>query len=257
MLPTQMINPILAPTQPIVRRVANDTDVGIVVKYVGSQASATVTVSSAGDITFKHGDAGSEAVDSTIDSGGDDPGVIDVSDSNADTMGEVVDLINASANWEAYLKDALRAHNSNNSTGSLLALSETTMTPNETETDLVMDTSKMLTLSIRVGSRDQVNGTEENSAAMVTRIISKNTFGSGTNKIQVYKVDELKKTETKIFERDGAATTVEQDITDLIDSLGAGGIAVGKTGEHLLVRMIGSAACSGYLQEVGSVTRGA
>ena len=43
---------------------------------------------------------------------------------------------------------------------------------------------------------------------------------------------------------------------DLIDSLGAGGLAVQKTGEHLLVRMIGSAACTGYLQEVGSVARG-
>jgi len=252
----QMTNPILSPRQPIVRRVADDTDVGIVVMYVGDEASATITVSAGGDITFQHGDLASEAVDDTIDSGGDDSGVIDVSDSNADTMGEVVDLINASANWSAYLKDALRADSSNNSTGSIKELAEVTVVPNVTETDLVMDTSKMLTLSIRVGSRDQVNGTEEHSAAEVTRVISKNTFGSGTSKIQVYKVNELKKEETKIFERDGAATTVEQDITDLINSVGGGGIAVGKTGEHLIVRMIGSAACTGHLQEVGSVARG-
>ena len=92
------------------RTVSDDGDIGLVVRYVGSQASATVEVAAtSGDITFKHGDLGSEAVDSTIDSGGDDPGVIDVSDANANTMGEVVDLINASPNWEAYLVDCLRA----------------------------------------------------------------------------------------------------------------------------------------------------
>lgn len=250
------INPILSPKQAVSINRVDDAPVGIVVMYVGSEASATVTVSSAGDITFKHGDAAAEAVDATIDSGGDDSGVIDVSDSNADTFGEVVDLINASANWKAYIKDAIRADNANNSTGSLLARAETTLTPNVTETPLYVDTSKMLNLSIRIGSRTKVNGVEEHSAAEVTRIISKNTYGSGTSTIQVYEVDEAAKTETKIFEKAGAATTVEQDL-DFVGQGNDGKVAVSKTGMHLVVRMVGSVACTGYLQANGAVARGA
>ncbi|MFA5151866.1 MAG: hypothetical protein WC554_04815, partial [Clostridia bacterium] len=174
------INPILSPKQSVSRHVVDDAPVSLVVMYVGDEASATVTVAS-GDITFKHGDAGSEAVDDTIDSGGDDAGVIDVSDANANTLGEVVDLINASANWKAYLKDALRADDSSG----LLARSETTLVPNVTETPLYSDTSTDLRLSIRIGSRTKINGTEEHSAAELLRVISTNTYGSGTSLVQV------------------------------------------------------------------------
>lgn len=244
------INPILSPKQSVARNVIDDASVPLVVMYKGSEVSATVTVAT-GDITFKHGATGAEAVDSTIDSGGDDEGVIDVSDANANTLGEIVDLINASANWKAYIKDGLRAD-----TGAgLLARSETTLVPKVTQTPLYSDTSTDLRLSIRVGSRTSVNGTEENSAAEVTNIVSKNTFGSGTNLIQIYEVDELLKSETKIFEKSGAATTVEQDFNLVAE--GVGSIAVSRTGMHLLVRMIGSAALTGYMSVVGKVARGA
>jgi hypothetical protein len=245
------LNPILNPKQSVARNVADDAPVSLVVMYVGSSASATVTVAG-GDITFKQGTLGAEAVDPTIDSGNpSDPGVIDISETNSNTLGEVVDMINASANWKAYLKDGLRADTS----AGLLARSETTLVPNVTETPLYSDTSTDLRLSVRVGSRTKINGTEENSAAEVTQIISKNTFGSGTSLIQVYEVDEVAKTETKIFEKAGAATTVEQTIAMVQD--GVGSIAVSRTGMHLLVRMIGSAACTGYMSVVGKVARGA
>jgi len=245
-----MINPILAPKQTVSRHVVDDGPVSLVIMYIGSQVSATVTVAS-GDITFKHGAAAAEAVDATIDSGGDDDGVIDVSDTTADTLGEVVDLINGSANWKAYIKDGIRA----DASAGLLARSETTLTPNVTETPLYSDTSTDLELSIRIGSRTKVNGTEENSAAELLRVISTNTFGSGTSLIQVYEVDEIKKTETKIFEAAGNATTIKQDL-DLIKD-GVGGLAVSRTGMHLVVRMKGSAACTGKITAIGQVARGA
>lgn len=97
-----------------------DVGPGLIVQYIGSEASGTVEVSSAGDITFKHGDLASEAVDATIDSGGDDDGVIDVSDTNADTAKEVEDLINASPNWRARLTGFLPDDNMNSSTGTLI-----------------------------------------------------------------------------------------------------------------------------------------
>jgi len=243
------INPILSPKQSVARIAADDAPVSLVIMYVGDEASATITVST--DLTFQHGAAGAEAVDGTIDSGGDDAGVIDISDANANTLGEVADLINASPNWKAYLKDAIRA----DSSAGLLARSETTITPNVTETPLYSDTSTDLRLSLRIGSRTKVNGTEEHSAAEITNIVSTNTFGSGTSLIQIYKVDELRKTEEKIYERAGGATTVEQDLAFVKD--GVGSIAVGRTGEHLVVRMIGSAALTGRLQAIGKVARGA
>lgn len=248
------LNEILKGAQPESRHVIDDAPEGLVIMYVGEEASATVTVSAAGDITFKHGDLSSEAVDDTIDSGGDAAGIIDVSDTNADTMGEVVDLINASANWKAYLKDALRADSANASTGSLLARSETTLVPQVTQTPLYLDTSKVLNLSARIGSRTSVNGTEENSAALVDFIACTNTFGSGTNLIQIYEVDEIAKTETKLMEVAGGATTVEDKPLGDQNNIT---YATKRTGRHLLARMIGSAACTGKLAVNGKVSRGA
>lgn len=249
-----MQNAILYPKQPFAKLVVDDTDVALKVRYVGSQASATITVSSSGDITFKHGAVGAEAVDPTIDSGGDDDGVIDVSDTNANTYGKVVDLINASPNWEAYLVGGLRADNSNASTGSLLARTETTLVPKSTEVDLYQDTSKVLNMSIRVGKRSKITGSEEKAASEIIEIASTNTYGSGTSKIQIYEIDEIAKSETKIYEIAGGATTVEQ-IKDFVAN-GRGSLGVSKVGNHLIVRLIGSAACTGQLQVVGSTATG-
>lgn len=243
------INSILSPKQSVSRHVVDDAPVSLVIMYVGDEASATVTVST--DLTFKHGAAAAEAVDSTIDSGGDDAGVIDISDANANTLGEIVDLINVSANWKAYIKDGLRA----DAAAGLLARSETTLTPNVTETPLYSDTSSDLELTIRIGSRTSVNGTEEHSAAELLRVISTNTFSSGTNLIQIYEVDEVRKVETKILEMAGGATTAEQD-KNFIEQ-GVGGIAVSRTAMHLIVRMKGSAACTGKMTAIGKVERGA
>ncbi len=247
-------NPILFPKQPFAKLVADDGDVALKVRYVGSQASASVTVSSSGDITFKHGAVGALVVDPTINSGGDDPGVIDVSDATANTFGEVVDLINASANWEAYLVGALRSDNSNASAGSLLARTETTLTPKSTEVDLYNDTSKVLNLSVRVGVRTTVTGSEEKGAAEIFSIISTNTYASGTSIVKIYEVNEIDKSETLVYQKAGGATTVEQ--TQTFVSNGRGSLGVSKQGNHLVVRIVGSAACTGNMTVVGAVAKG-
>ena len=128
--------------------VNDDAPIALAIRYVGSEDSATVTVSS-GDITFQHGDLASEAVDGTIDSGANDDGVIDVSDANANTMGEVVDLINASANWEAKLVDDLRADAS--TSAKFLDVAEVTLTPFTELMVINSDTSGTLELSKACG----------------------------------------------------------------------------------------------------------
>ena len=240
------MNPILNPRTPVCKAIADDGDVAIKIKYVGAQPSYTITVSAAGDVTLKHGVSGAEAVDASVGVAG----VFDVS--TFDTFAKIVDNINGSANWKAYLVDVLRADSADASTGSLLTLSEARGAKNSTMS-LYKDTSKVLNLSVRVGSRTGVIGSEEVSAAEIYQIASLSTFGSGTNKIQVYEIDEVAKTETKVYETAGGATTVANEKTFVIN--GRGGLASSKTGTHLLVRMIGSAALTGTLSVLGAVAK--
>lgn len=131
--------PITAPAQiltdftswrpiPIIRT-ADDTDVKLLVKYVGTNASGgTVTVSAAGDITLAQGAVGSSTADATLKcpSGGSN-GVIDVSDASCNTLGEVINAINASSNWIAVPLDGLLSDDMNcGGSGCLKALSEAT-----------------------------------------------------------------------------------------------------------------------------------
>ena len=91
--------------------VADDVCKAIEILYVGASASGTVEVEAGGDILFKHGVLASEAADTSIklpNTTSGAAGTIDVSDATADTLGEVVDGINQSANWKARIVAGLR-----------------------------------------------------------------------------------------------------------------------------------------------------
>ena len=231
------------------RHAADDQDVGVLVKYIGAQASGTVTVTvTTGDITFKHGVLASEVVDPTIDSGGNDPGVIDVSDSNANSMGEVVDMINASANWTAKLVDCLRA---DLSTVAMLVTKSETQAKVTGGIKLYKDTSNCLNISLAI-DRSIFKGIEFDNALWINTIlsiISKITNASADTLIQIYSINRANKTEVKVYERLGGATTVEQ-------VLPASGVQMQLDSfrdDILLVRAIGT-ACAGCLTIVGKQT---
>jgi hypothetical protein len=232
---------------------ADDGDVALQVRYVGSEASATVTVDSSGDITFQHGDAAEEEVDTTVVAS---TGKIDTSGAAGDTFGEIVDVINASANWEARLIGSLRADASDDA---LLERSETTITAsgNSEGIPLYKDTSEALNLGIAIGpyaleSKKSTNGvwlsdtTIERYKSEIALITHKNTYATGTSVINVYDIDPINKVEILIFSYACAATTVEAT-KDLIGAA----IESLDVGHHLLVKMVGSAACTGYLGVVG------
>lgn len=108
-----------------------DDDVALIIRYVGSNTSGgTVTVAATtGDITFATGAVGSSAADDTLECpvSGALGGIIDVSNSACDTIGEVVDIINGSPNWRAVPINAMSADvidASNNGSGSLLDFAE-------------------------------------------------------------------------------------------------------------------------------------
>ena len=230
--------------------IVDDNDVAFVCRYIGDEASATVTIAS-GDITFQHGDLASESVDSTINSD-DDPGVIDVSDAGGDTMAEAVALINASANWEAVLVDALGGDAT--TTVMLLDVGETTLTPNTEFMVVNKDTSATLNLAklcsyrgLEVHKGVTVGAPfagDTNYYITLNKIISTNTFGSGTSIITVVDIDPVTLDEVTLYTRAGGATTVEQEIDFFTDF---GGLSALAKGHMLLVKMTGEAACTGEL----------
>lgn len=93
-----------------VSRVTDTADVKLLVRYVGTNASGgTVTVAGAdGNLTLSQGAVASSTGDATVKCpAGAAAGVIDVSDAACNTLGEVINIINASANWVAVPLDGL------------------------------------------------------------------------------------------------------------------------------------------------------
>lgn len=217
----------------------DDQPVAMIIKYIGAAAAATVEVEAGGDMLFK--------VDAVADpniklpTGGTD-GTIDVSDASADTLGEIVDHINAAADWEAVLVDSLRADSSDNKLLLLAAASAKVAAG----LNINSDTSEALFITASI-QNEGLPSLEESDGGFLNRafrIRSKNTFASGTNTIEITKA--VGNTEALIWTQAGGATTVE-DTIDFVDTVGIDGTLGGR----LVVRMIGSVAATGFLEVLG------
>jgi len=232
-------NEALAYNKGSLAAVTDDGDVALVVRYVGDEDSATITVAADGNITFKHGDAASEANDTSIGGDADSGATIDVSETTEDTLGEVADLINSSPNWKCYIKDALRTDSANDT---LLAMAEATISPNE-DKSLYKDTTVALNIARSISLQDNLGETDVSTVARVYGMTGVSTYASGTSKFQIYKITMDKygviTDETKIFEEATGATTVSADAT-----IGDDGIAPAdaELGYKLLARIVNSAA---------------
>lgn len=108
------------------RVVTEDGDILFIIKYIGPLQSGTVTVATT-NLTFKSGVQGSEAADTTLECPISGPlgGIFDFTNAACDTVGEVVDLINASTSWRAVPIDALRSDFTYSSSVKVKAVSET------------------------------------------------------------------------------------------------------------------------------------
>lgn len=104
---------------PLSGHVSSDTagSVAMLIKYIGSSASATtdVAVAAGGDMTFRVAGVASTTINSAAVCGAT-AGTLDLSTPAAtcDTLGEVVDVINATADWRAVLVAGLRSDSSDN-----------------------------------------------------------------------------------------------------------------------------------------------
>lgn len=259
----------LASITPFHHNATTQTVPAMIVQYIGSQASATVEVAAGGDVTFKHGAASSEAADATIKlpSGGSD-GVLDVSDTTADTFGEICDHINASANWRCILVGARRSDSTNNTLAALSATQAKVSTLSgpyrSAGVPLYLDeqvgfkvgfsiTNKRYT-GINAGSAnkggDQVDDGMQNE---LSYIAFKSTYGSGSSAFSVYIVNDSTNEEVLVASFAGGATTVAAEKDFFAD----GGINYkAPLGWRILVQLANSAAMTmTQLTGHGKVTR--
>lgn len=247
---------------------ADDTDVAILVKHLGSSAEAAgeVAVAAGGDITFT---ASTVAVDDfECPISGALGGVIDVSDAACDTIGEVVDIINGNCtgcvkgNWVAVILDGQRGDSSNNS---LLTISATGADAKgglelKWDTDTVGFTSSIAIVPVEArsiefylgglgSSRTLKSNPFANTQAQLLQANATSTYGSGTSIYYVRSIAVANaannglNTETAhpIYAEVGGATTANKLFGGTMGFGGYGGLW-GRKGEKLLARLVNSAA---------------
>lgn len=168
---------------------AVSTDVGILIKYVGtSPAGGVVTVAAAtGDITLETGTVGSATADLTTECpvSGALGGIIDVSDAACNTFGEVVDAINSSPNWRAVLVDALRSDASTSTNGILITRAATSASDNE-GVPLFKDTTEALNVSIALIPREARTDITAwlNNGSALAKSLNRNPFNESQTVLQ-------------------------------------------------------------------------
>ena len=178
---------------------------GLLVQYIGTNSlGGNVTVDGAtGDLTFTVGAVGASAADTSLECpvSGALGGVIDVSNAACNTIGEVVDIINGSADWVAVPISLLRADSSDNT---LFTLAETAATA-ATGLALQADQAVLFEASVAIlptemldirayynrvggGGKQLVQNPYNGWRGVFNKGIFTSTYGSGTSGLYVYSV---------------------------------------------------------------------
>ena len=230
---------------------AVSTDVGIYVRYVGGAAgTATVDVAAGGDLTFT--DTGAATATFECPVAAPLGGVIDVSNAACDTIGEVLDIINApGTGWIAVAAGMLRSDSSNDTLVTHAASDAKVVigVPLLKDTVVALDITNVV-LPGSDGGRElgignwmaspQAKGIVKNpfsDRATTLLYASENvTTGGAVGNFTVYCVHEdyeagAETVQTLYFEA-GAATTVTGIINEFVN---AGGLTC--TGGKMLVRI--------------------
>jgi hypothetical protein len=247
-----------SPGTPVGIAVADDTSIAALVRYVGSNSSATVAVAANGDLTFEVGGSAYTGFECPVS--GALGGIIDVSDAACNTLGEVIDTINGnctgcSSDFRAVLIDGLRTDSSNDS---LLTFGTTQVTrtdgyPLYFDTDTVIFAASYAILPNRTNiagflggpatGRKLLENPYNGQQAFLRWFEAKSTYGSGTSDLYVYSVKASNKpagaeTVTTLWGPEAmAATTVNKQFTYWQTNM-----LPGRKNEKLIVRVKNSAA---------------
>lgn len=249
--------------------VTEDGDTGIVCRYIGTSANGKIAVAAGGDLTFTDGDIGSEAATDTFECpvSGALGGIIDVSDSACNTIGEVVDIVNASSDWRCQPASMLRADSSNDT---LVTISATNATDPK-GLKLKVDSSVALFSTVVAAPAgwddfDKLNPGNNSTSfflhpwafqrAYISTASALSTYGSGTSLLSVISVDRTfgatgADTSTTVWPSTaGGATTVVKNFggcdtpaTGCDTAWGAGGLFC-PAGQQCMVRLTNDTALS-------------
>jgi hypothetical protein len=214
---------------------ADDTDVAILVRYIGTAQSGTAAVAAGGDLTFLSGAQGSEAAETAFECpvSGALGGIIDVSDAACDTIGEVVDTINGSCStcvkgvWAAVILDGLRSDSSNDTLATLSATRATTVDGLglKWDTDVFLSVTAALVppeyrtlkpyLAGNIGAYRLVANPFLNTKTITLKANATSTYASGSSTLNV--ISTLVKndyagseTNTTLYAEAGGATTANK-----------------------------------------------
>jgi hypothetical protein len=245
---------------------AADNDVWLIVKYIGPNASGKVAVSSAGDLTFTTGTVGGEAADTSFECPVSGPlgGVIDVSDTACDTVGEVVNSINSSPSWIAvpyasFLSDDINAGGS----GALLTIAATSASTAsglglKAETAVVLNHTAVLLPSAAstIGFYCGTSGCGYNTALRGNPFQGLKTFLAADNATATYSSGSVTWALSQVRPNYANKAAMAETVTTLWGGVAAAATTVNKTfvaltdntrlvsddGTKLVVRVTGTAA---------------
>jgi hypothetical protein len=241
---------------------AVSTDTAALVQYVGSQTSGLVAIAANGDLTFTQGALSSEVATTEFECpvSGALGGVIDVSDTACDTLGEVADVINNSTSWRFVLLDSMRADSSNDTLVTISATQAATTDGLALLHDAAVGfkaTRALLPRSMRtmpfyVDGRTSALKPKpfEGLQGALMRSIATSTYASGTSTFEVWSVAVTNtargsaggsvgsETRTQLWSEAGGATTAAKTFD--FQALGLHG----NVGEKLVARLNNSAAMS-------------
>lgn len=222
---------------------ADDVSVLLTIYYIGAQALAYVTIDSAGDMTFEHGDSSTVDDDTKLDAGG--LGVIDLSADVTD-YASLVRRINSSDNWRAVLKGALPDDDPHTTTTGHFTEVTDGVVKSATVNgyDVMTDDSDSLYIVAGMtfqGIPTKLHGTDHNVIHVLQRVIALSTYASGTSLLKAYACDDDSGVSTLIKTWATGATTVEVLYPAATVSVDGHWEAFTK-GKRLAVKLLNSAA---------------
>ncbi len=227
-------------------------------KHIGASESGLIAIAAGGDITFTDGAIGAEAATDSFECpvSGALGGVVDVSDAACDTMGEVVDIINAGEEFVCVLIDTVRAQSSNNTLVTGGAAQSATPEGLAILNDGAVSFDTYIALippAWRSSIAHWINdaGVPIPNPFRGTRTILLNanattTYASGTSTLEIHSVTVNNKvaggseTDTTLYTTPGGATTVAENLDAELGSFGI----MGLNDQKMLFRVNNSAVQS-------------
>lgn len=187
----------------VVTRDGVDTNIGLMAKYIGAQASGTITTAATtGDLTFKHGALASEVVDATVGVAG----VLDLT--NYTTIQLVLQAINLSPNWEAWAVDLPGDFLTNISAGNGIFIVGGVAATQAKVADgisapFLVDTSLATAETFQAGltfngPQNVPHANDGMSLHEIMKIIASSTFAGATDGLYIYECDDINGTKAQV-----------------------------------------------------------